>query len=823
MTNKKLWLSLLVVVLVVCMLSVTLFACNKDDSKKQPTPAPGPTVEAQAIDAIINGIKASVEDGDMTDLKVDGTLGLTLGDKEYALKLALELDLLQFNGYNYEKASGEFDPKGEYFTKSGSTYSKVENPDSSKKDNYYVRVSRKDVEKANTSNTKINAELKDVKANNVLLGLYYWDGAPNADMNPNNTDIYSGNYLFLQAKTKTEQKKVYFPAPNIAAVQNAKDGQVDFHGIDLADEDVWGSVDTVTGIIAGLASEGVCTSTEASITLKIGDLLDPNNENNLLSLVGGLQDWLDALDLDIDATALGELLPNISLVLSATLDDGKATGFDISLKLAEKDMEIKNKSNAHTVIKIDMTKDVEVGLSLDYTIGTCTPWMNDFTGFVYQENILDAKISVDLYLGEAIEMDIANMLHLKVPAGYYTLSAEIAANPWSIIEKINNGIDFSTTPKMIDSIKEILQAVNALDLDLVNTKDKDGVAIAADKQQVLRVFVGNMYQKTGDKYQLVKNTNGSVKKNVTLATTILSSSSATLKLTGADIDAAINLIISVMGKSDKASEAERSSLPGPSTAEEDATTKLLQTIGGYLLGAYIGINDGTHGGLYASFDSSLTTNGYIPFSGYTKWSGAYTDAYDYYTVKANTGTMVKATAFEEGKLYSTKVAAHFEEVDKSKTEFDKFRQYYTWDGAKYVENSDTAFATDKTYYIYVGEKWVEQPDLTEFAPATEYYYWVDAEYEKVTITEFADKTDYYVKAGTGAKDFKGIGLQASLAIDDGIAIDATVTNMNIFGLPASLSAKISNLQISVFNNDYPIYFTASTFGTYQDVVGKIVG
>ena len=195
MTNKKLWLSLLVVVLVVCMLSVTLFACNKDKSKTPVTPV-GPTVEAQAIDAIINGIKASVEDCDMTDLKVDGTLGLTLGDKEYALKLALELDLLQFNDYVYAQASGEFNEKGEYFTKSGSTYTKVETPKAADMSKYYVRVERKDVEHADTSNTKVTAELKDVKADSTLFGIYYFDGAPNADQNPSNTNIYDGNYLF---------------------------------------------------------------------------------------------------------------------------------------------------------------------------------------------------------------------------------------------------------------------------------------------------------------------------------------------------------------------------------------------------------------------------------------------------------------------------------------------------------------------------------------------------------------------------------------------------------------------------------------------------
>ena len=800
MTNKKLWLSLLVVVLVVCMLSVTLFACNKDKSKTPVTPV-GPTVEAQAIDAIINGIKASVEDGDMTDLKVDGTLGLTLGDKEYALKLALELDLLQFNDYVYAQASGEFNEKGEYFTKSGSTYTKVETPKAADMSKYYVRVERKDVEHADTSNTKLTAELKDVKADSTLFGIYYFDGAPNADQNPSNTNIYDGNYLFLQAKTKTEQKKVKFAAPNVAAVQNALNGQVDFHGIDLADEDVWGQVDTVTGIIAGLASDGVCTSTEASITLKIGDLLDPNNENNLLSLVGGLQDWLDALDLDIDATALGELLPNISLVLSATLDNGKATGFDISLKLAEKDMEIKNESNGHTVIKVNMDKDVEVGLSLDYTIGTCNIFYpSDFQSWPLQENLLDVAVSVDLKLDTALGVSFdlnGSPFTLSVPAGSYTLSLEIAANPWEIIKNLDK-INFDNTAKIIDSIKTILTAVASVNIDLHNN--------TADTT-ALRLLVANEY----DGGVLRVDTDG---KPVKTATIEVDSSILTgLGSQTIDIDAAINLVLGFIPKSGKATVALNDPTYAPSTAEaeDDDTTKLLKTIGGYLLGAYIGINDGN--AITATFNSALTKETMIPFGGYTEWTGAYRAGFQYYTKNAGTDDWKKVTTetYDATKEYFTLEPAKFVEVNKTTTTFDSMRQYYTYStsDSKYVEFTGSAFGSDK-YYVFEDAKYVKA-EITEFAPATDYYYWVDAAYTEYTYSADTWSTaKHYVKGKSDGGDF-GMGLNASLVIgDDGIKINATVTNLDFMGLPQTITAEISNLKVELFNNNFFVYKDGST-------------
>ena len=831
MTNKKLWVSLVIVVLIISMLSVSLFACKKDEE-----PTDTETIETKAINAIVSGIKESVATGDMKDLKVGGTLGLTVGDKEYEAKLALELDLLQFAGYNYSQATGTFDANYEYFTKKGSTYTKVDSSKVKEKDfndgKYYIRVSRANVEHATTSNTKVNFEFKDKSATAPMLGLYYTDGAATRD-------IYSGDVLYLQTNTSKGSKKLQFPAPFIAAVQDAKDGQVDFSGIKLDDDDAWGTLDMVLGIIATLSTNGKLTDTEASITLNIGTLLDPNNENNLLSLVEGLGDWLSALDLDIDATALGEVLPNISLVLSATLDNGKATGFDISLAIEKKHITVNNKSKAHTLLDINMSKNLEIGLSLNYTVGSNPKyfWPSDLSTYTRQENILDAKISAELYLSSGINMSLLDgKLTLNVLPGTYKLEAEIAANPWPIIEKVNNGLDFSSTPKMIDSIKEILQAVNALELKLLRQKDENGQAVAEANQTVLHVLVGNTYSTADNGATYTLNTTaGKVDKTVNLTTSILGDGKKNLSLENANIDAAITLVNSFI---DKDKDTDKGATY-PAATEDDDTTKLLKEIGGYLLGAYIGINDGTHTGLFASFDSTATAKKIIPFSGYTKWQGAYNAAYDYYTKNESKvwGTDYgyipagSITAFAKNTKYYTKVDGHFEKVDQTKG-FNNYVYYYTKDGETYtrVANDVKTFTEGVDYYLWKGDEYKEAEKYVE---GTTYYIYKDESeltdlYVKATVTA-ADfegtHPDYYVKGGKGEKEF-GIGLSATIAVNNsGIVIDATVKNMDIFGLPGNFSAKISNLSLSLFNNNYSVYIANSgvvTVGNFSTVNGKIV-
>ncbi len=766
MTNKKLWLSLLSIALIVCMLSVGLISCKP---KEEPTPTPTEQVEVTAMKAIINGLKKSVEDGDMTDLKVDGNLGIKVNETQYDLSLKLDLDLLQ------------------------------------------------KTESANTSNTFLEAELK--KGNSTLLGVYY------KDANPGNANIYTDNYLYVQYKPKDgDVQKMAFPAPYVAAVQNAKNGKVDFSNIDLQDEDIW--EDTILKyalMVAALAEEGNCTDTSASLALNLGTLLDPDNEEGLADLVSGLVDF-DALDLDADA-GLVSILPNIKLVLSADLDNGKVTGLNLSLEIDKKNIEVKHKSNNKEVLVINIDKDITVELALEYTVGEVAPSAIDFNDYIDQENILDVALSVDLFLDSELGVSFdLNGKPLKIGAkpGYYTLDLNIAANPWSVIAEINatNGISFDGTANIIESIKKIINVVESLQIKLTKVKNVDGTALA-EPDDVLNVLVASNYTSKGVKAD---------QKAVFIISLDLVDGLG-LNEGLVELDSVIDIVLGFIPKS---GEAPDSALGTASTADDDDNTELFQTIAGYLLGAYLGINDGVteHGKIFAKFDTNATTDKMIPFSGYTKWTGSTKGNFKYYEQTKEAGyDKVEASAqFDASKTYYTLTAAKFTKVDQSKTTFDKMKCYYEKTGeTTYKLSTDTEFNSAKDYYVYEAEKYEEAKGITSFASGTTYYTHHDAEYAEVTFTSEKpfEANKYYVRGYNDITyndkgeivsrgDF-GITLSATIKVDDNVEINATVGNMDIFGLPASLKAKISNLQIKLWSEDFNVLSGGANVVKYATV------
>ena len=588
MTNKKLWLSLLAVVLIVCMLSVCLVSCKKDDDtpadngKKKPTKS----IELQAIEAIVAGVKASVEDGDMTDLTVDGSIGLKVNDTQYSLDLALDLDLRQYTGWTDYTLATEYKKGANYYTKNtDGTYSDVDVKASEFEANKYYTRSKTGEETSTDSNTFLNAELK--KGNDTLLGVYYYDYAGYGSKTKA-ADPYEGDYLYLQYKPKTgDQQKLKFPAPYVNATMKALNASVNFSGIDLGDEGVWGSLDTYLGIVAGLAEGGELTSTKASVTLNIGTLLDPNNENNLLSLVGGIQSYFDALELDIDAEELGDILPNITLTLSADLDNGKATGFDISLGLAKKDIIIKNTETKSEIIDIKMSKNVDITLSLDYEVGgTPSEFMpEDYASYKKLNNLIDIQLSADVAIKEDISMTFKlndNDMALTVPGGQYTLSIYAALDPFCILDDIND-ISFDTTGDIINSITTLLEAVNALELKLQKTAEY-GETTTLDPlpDPAVYILVGTSYTASSPKNLLDTETVTigtrevtRAKKYVRVSTTILSKGGSSISLAKGDIAAAIDLVKGFIPTTNKADDAHKNEA-APSTADDVTASKRLR-------------------------------------------------------------------------------------------------------------------------------------------------------------------------------------------------------------------------------------------------------
>ncbi len=169
---------------------------------------------------------------------------------------------------------------------------------------------------------------------------------------------------------------------------------------------------------------------------------------------------------------------------------------------------------------------------------------------------------------------------------------------------------------IIASITTMLNALDCVDLKITNK---------ANNVDVLRLVVGNEYELVGDKYALTTS------PFLYVSTTLISTEDQKPLELGMDLNDILNFVNTIIaGTAEKGGYApdddHRTDPYTPSvnppesdlsTAEDDATTKLLKTIGGYLLGAYIGIKDGEHGDIFAKFDTADTATGLIPFSWYT--------------------------------------------------------------------------------------------------------------------------------------------------------------------------------------------------------------
>ncbi len=843
MTNKKLWLSLLAVVLIVCMLSVGLMSCKKDkdvdddDDEEEPI-----TVEEQAATAIVEGIQKSMAAGDMTDLKVDGQVDLTVGEKKYTIALALDLDLLQHDGWTYNQctSSTKFNPKEKYFTKEDDEYEEAKDLDeatfNADKTKYYDR-SKKGKETSVKSNTFLNAEIRE--GDDVLLGVYYWD----ANKTISEDKAYTGDVIYVQFydKDSGEQKQMYFPAPYVNAVMKANNAYVDFHGIKIDELDFWDTIGGVLPVIASLADKSKTVyqeNSKASLTINLAAVL-----NNFASVLSSANSFVEPLGLDINLSNLGEILPAISITLGATFDStGIATGVDLSLNIENKDMEIKKVKNGQvgeTFLKIDMDKEVKVGLGLSYTVGTATPFYpDDLADYEKNNNIVDLDLSVDLYIEKDIKISITDAISIDIPGGKYTLFLSGQVNPFVILAEMKN-LNFNDIAGVISSVKTILGAVEGLELELKQVEDKAG---NATNVQALFAVLATQYQKVGATDTYTKSAGGI---KATFTTTLLNGYDNFPVIQGMDIDSLISTVQKIIVKLVQNKSDESPSTEGE---EEDKITPILQQVGAYLAGAYIGINDkeDRHGKIFASFDTDDTKYGFIPFSGYTKWSGVpSTEAqakWQFYTKTEGQYQAAPAT-YNANETYYTLHGGYARKVvttGDNAEEFNPTRKYYTSSIAEPTEaelkvktNFTEAtglekFATGTTYYVWVQEEyWAEAVKSDEYASKKANLYIRTADtYTKATT--FTKGTDYYVLGASEKDGDFGIDIAATIMVDydedNGldIVIDATkLGDLDIFGLPADFSAKISNINLTLWRNDPIIYISGVGASRYSTVKGKI--
>lgn len=723
MTNKKLWIKVLAIVAVVCMLSCLFVACKdkENPTKKDPTTTTKPDV----MTPLLSGIQKSIASGNMEDFVVSAKLdlGLKNGDATSNYTVGLDLDLNLFDGTNEE------------------------------------------------SNTYVQFEIKE--GSDVLLGLYYTDWSE-ANMG---SDAFSSGALYLQAKAGAEQKKLKITAPYVNSTMRALDAKVDFSTVDLSDESIFEGADTILGVINGLLNVNSTTD----FSLNLGELLDPENEEGLASLLGGMGETFEELGLDIansPENQLGAILPQIEITFKPTYaTDGALTKLELGLKISDKDIVI-NKTNNDPLLVVGMNGPIELTAGLTYKIaggsvsGIKAP--TNFDDYV-SASLLNVSFDATLNLNKAIAMKIMDGMSIDLPQGNYNLKVRLAAEPtvvlhklfkyqkvaadavysadeWYFKEVVPNKLyervtateanfkdfyvrvpqfGFRNLDEILGTIGGILECVEALELVLEETETHAfPLRVIAAKDASSKVL-----KATVEAGLLNKNDGSDL-----LGT-----------LNGLEISALLTNIKPIIS--------------GLMKAEDAAAKSTLETIGEYLLGVFIGINASAVDSKYPSGIAATVDIAKIPFSGYTEYKGAYNSKYTYYTQTVT---------------------------------------YVEQDTTNGFENGVTSFTKDGDVYTPVSD-----PEGLGPQPGVQYYK-ENIVYNKATgLTAFADGVKYFV-AGSDVETgdaIYGIGLKAELKVNstDKVLIEATATGLEVFGLPADLKVKIQATGAAMFGYTVPTW------------------
>ena len=800
MTNKKIWLSILAVILVVCMSVGMLVSCSKtedeggDDVVKKTT----------AIKQLFTGLQMTLNSvtEDFTDLAAGAKIEIDLQNgtetKTYTVQANIIFDVLE---------------KGE----------------------------------TSVSEAKTKLEVEILDADDVVLGVYYYD-----HVQSNDALVYEGNsvYLYENFDKDSSPNKYKFKAPYVKDSQRVKEAPIDFSKVE--DEGVSvAAVNGVADIIEGFLDNVKQSDSAVSFSLNFDKVLNSefvkeNLGDDLASTVDG---YMTTLGLNYNWTQIKALLGRISINASATFDKDKAlSGLQLSLGLKKGDIEINKTDKTLStddakLLKVGISKDVSATVKLDYKIGKTmftSKLASDgynYDTYNYKKDILNVALSVDLDLGAPIKMDFGTSgVGVNIPAGNYTLQLAVMADPFSIVEKINNGLSFEGVGNIMNAIKEIIPLFDQIDIELyqrgttAGTRGESILSASIVKQYADEDAYNLAMTKAVDNDEIV----GSDAKSIAYISTSIISNKNLNFTTGIAVNDLIGTIADMVAGADE--------------AQVDETTKLLKTIGGYLLGAYIGINDGTEGVFaQASFDTNKTTLKKIPFSNYTEFKGAYNAAYTYYTkdatlkndvtyyVKEQTSTPFEGTKFDASKTYYTKDSdgnyklsldaepksgtTYYYDIKDSyvenKAAYDaNTTYYYKYDKYNTINTSDSTKddyvakpEAGTTYYKYNDKtKAWEEYTKSNFKSADKYATREDAwaemgneakyfNFTKANIESFAANTTYYV-----GPEF-GITLTASIVLDNNTEnkiIEATVGGLDVIGLPSTLDVSIGNLKITMY-------------------------
>lgn len=757
MANKKLWIKVLAIVAIVCMLSCFFVSCKK----KEPT-------KIDALNPLLNGIQKSIAKGDMDNLLVSAKLdlGLTAGKSTSNYTIALDLGLNLFN----KKAQNE------------------DNGDNS---------------------TYLQAEIK--KGDDVLLAIEYADYSEK----DSGSAAFNAGTLYLAGKAGSETKTFAIPVPNVNSTMRALDASVDFSKVDLTDLDFSGA-DTILTVIGGLLD----VKSTTDFALNLGKVL---NSSELQGLLEGIN--LADLGLDLTGDQLGKVLPDISITFKPTYaKDGALTDLKLGLSISDKDI-IVNNTNKEPLLVVGMNGAVKVDAGLKFNIGGDS--VNKFSAInknaAKDMNLLNLKLSAGLKIEQDIIMTLmaadakSDGLTINLPAGDYELFVGVDADPTRILNKL-----FSYEPATVAHLGEAKNKDGNFDPAYFFEKVNDNLYVrtekvitkdstAADLQglyyrrpnfgfngidQIISTIGGILQCVDALELTIKDKANGSYALRVIGAKDYAGGTSLGLKAT---IEAGIlkdakgnNLLGAINGLTIDELLGEGSPLMTvinklTAPKEEVSSATDMKEIGNYLKQVFLSINGKAADAKYESGIHAKADIAKIPFSGYTEFKGAYRSDLTYFEVKE--------IKYEEHKAVNEKGKdgkRHFEDGVTSYTRSGTGAEGNPYVYTAYKDEAGTGPVDGVTYYKQVVIYQKANPTAENFKDGTYYVAGSNAIYY-----------DGNKATNVAANEIFGIGLNAELKVNatNKVFIKATVNNMDVYGLPATLSVEISGNSFGLFNYD----------------------
>ena len=359
---------------------------------------------------------------------------------------------------------------------------------------YVIKFGAKVALDNNDSETTFGLSIKDAKANNAnVLNVVYFEypteGKEGEEISRENYTTGEG-YLYVDLGSGENSKQFCISALSIKDVLRSEGVTVDDPESDKIIEDVEDGIDKALGTISIVFGLGgvyqAQDNSEVLFRLSLTEFF--NKAGALLDGLEGINEYTSALGLALQSTDIKTLLPDLSLDLHFKMDDAGndkfddavLTGVEANINVGKKDLKVA-KLDGNNLLRINIAKDIELGLGLDFTFGgkASVPGILGASYDDYKDpiSLINFTAGGELNLKEGININITlndnktpddpdddKVLDLSIPKGLYDIKLAADINPVGLL-----GLDFTTNgfDSIINLVINILtKAVNVLDFEI---------------------------------------------------------------------------------------------------------------------------------------------------------------------------------------------------------------------------------------------------------------------------------------------------------------------------------------------------------------------